>query len=64
MATPYIECLIRNIIDVLKGIPVLFANTPCPVKGKNINNGANVVRAPNKKPEKQVISIPIIKKQK
>ena len=54
----------RNITDVLIGIPVLFAKTPCPVKGKNINNGANVVRAPNIKPEKYVIFRPTIKKQK
>ena len=33
-------------------------------KGKNINNGANVVRAPNIKPEKYVIFRPTIKKQK
>ena len=58
------ECLIRNIIDVLMGILVLFANTPCPVNGRNISNGANVVRAPNIKPEKYVIFRPIIKKQK
>ena len=54
----------RNIIEVLIGIPVLFANTPCPVKGRNISNGANVVRAPNIKPEKYVIFRPTIKKQK
>ena len=46
------------------GIPVLFANTPCPVNGKNISNGASVVRAPNIKPEKYVIFRPTIKKQK
>ena len=46
------------------GIPVLFAKIPCPVKGRNISNGANVVKAPNKKPEKYVIFRPTIKKQK
>ena len=46
------------------GIPVLFANTPCPVNGKNISNGASVVSAPNIKPEKYVIFRPTIKKQK
>ena len=34
------------------GIFVFNANMPCPVNGKNINNGAKVVRAPNMKPEK------------
>tara|TARA_Y100001970_G_scaffold3666_1_gene4198 strand:- start:896 stop:1018 length:123 start_codon:yes stop_codon:yes gene_type:complete len=38
--------------EVLKGISEFFANMPCPVKGKNINNGAKVVRAPKIKPEK------------
>ena len=51
-------------MEVLIGISVLFANIPCPVNGRNINNGAKVVRAPNIKPEKYVIFKPIIKKQK
>ena len=46
------------------GVSVLFAKIPCPVNGRNINNGANVVRAPNIKPEKYVIFRPTIKKQK
>ena len=42
----------KNITEVLTGISVFIANIPCPVKGKNISNGAKVVRAPKIKPEK------------
>ena len=37
---------------VFIGFPVFFAKIPCPVKGKNINNGAKVVIAPKINPEK------------
>ena len=52
IAMPYIECLKMKTIDVLNGFPVFFANIPCPVKGKNTNNGAKVVIAPKTSPEK------------
>ena len=45
------------------GIFVFNANMPCPVNGKNINNGAKVVKAPNMNPEKQDIFRPINIKQ-
>ncbi len=38
--------------EVCIGFPVFLAKVPCPVKGKNTNNGANVVIAPKINPEK------------
>ena len=44
--------------EVFIGFPVFFAKIPCPVKGKNINNGAKVVIAPKINPEKYDILNP------
>ena len=44
------ECLIRNINEILIGFPVFKANIPCPVNGKKIINGAKVVKAPKINP--------------
>ena len=53
----------RKISDISIGLSVFLAKIPCPVNGKNNNNGAKVVIAPKIKPEKYEILIPIKIKQ-
>ena len=64
MARPYSECLIKKTIDIFTGFSVFEAKMPWPVKGININNGANVVVAPKTSPEKYDIFNPSIMKTK
>ena len=61
---PYNECLIKKTKDIFTGFSVFEAKRPWPVKGKNINNGANVVVAPKITPEKYDMLTPIIMKIK
>ena len=64
IARPYNECLIKKTKDVFNGLSVFKAKMPWPVKGININNGANVVIAPKVRPEKYDIFNPSIMKTK